>query len=141
MNATSSPLLLSLDPRWVIVAIAFSVGLSVAIIAWLVSRTAAAVPQQDRIWLDAPPLGYRLVWWLVQWLAHYLRVLLPERQTQIGLSRLRLAGLDYALDAAQFLAGRLVWALLCAAFAAWLAGSFALPVLWPALAGFARRTG
>ena len=137
MNATPSPLVLALDPRWVIAAIALSVGLSVAIVAWLVSRTAAAVPQQDRIWLDAPPLGYRLVWWLVQWLAHYLRALLPERQIQIGLSRLRLAGLDYALDAAQFLAGRLVWALLCTAFAAWLASTFALPVLWPVLAGFA----
>ena len=137
MIPTSSPLLLTLDPRWVIAAIALSVGLSVALVAWLVSRTAAAVPQQDRIWLDAPPLGYRLVWWLVQWLAHYLRALLPERQIQIGLSRLRLAGLDYALDAAQFLAGRLVWALLCTAFAAWLAGTFVLPVLWPTLAGFA----
>ena len=137
MNPTPSPLLLALDPRWVIVAIALSTGLSVALVAWLISRTAAAVPNQDRIWLDVPPLGYRLVWWPVQWFAHYLRALLPERQTQIGLSRLRLAGLDYALDAAQFLAGRLVWALLCAAFAAWLARSVALPMLWPTLAGFA----
>ena len=52
MNPTPSPLLLTLDPRWVIAAIALSVGLSVALVAWLVSRTAAAVPQQDRIWLD-----------------------------------------------------------------------------------------
>ena len=69
MNPSSSPLLLTLDPRWVIAAIALSVGLSVALVAWLVSRTAAAVPQQDRIWLDAPPPGYRIVWWPVQWLA------------------------------------------------------------------------
>ena len=137
MIPTSSPLLLTLDPRWVIAAIALSVGLSVALVAWLVSRTAAAVPQQDRIWLDAPPPGYRIVWWPVQWLAHYLRALLPERQTQAGLARLRLAGLDYALDAAQFLAGRLVWALLCAAFAAWVAVSFAFSVPWAALAGLA----
>jgi tight adherence protein C len=135
MNPTSSPLLLTLDPRWVIAAIALSVGLSVALVAWLVSRTAAAVPQQDRIWLDAPPPGYRIVWWPVQWLAHYLRMLLPARQAQADLARLRLAGLDYALDAAQFLAGRLVWALLCAAFAAWMAASFAVPLLWPTLAG------
>ena len=137
MIPTSSPLLLTLDPRWVIAAIALSVGLSVALVAWLVSRTAAAVPQQDRIWLDAPPPGYRIVWWPVQWLAHYLRALLPERQAQAGLARLRLAGLDYALDAAQFLAGRLVWALLCATFAAWMAVTFALPVPWATLAGLA----
>lgn len=137
MNPTPSPLLLTLDPRWVIAAIALSVGLSVALVAWLVSRTAAAVPQQDRIWLDAPPPGYRIVWWPVQWLAHYLRALLPEHQAQTGLARLRLAGLDYALDAAQFLAGRLVWALLCATFAAWMAVTFALPVPWATLAGLA----
>ncbi len=137
MNATSSPLLLALDPRWVIAAIALSAGMSVALVAWLVSRTAAAVPNQDRIWLDAPPLGYRLVWWPVQWFAHYLRALLPVRQTQTGLARLRLAGLDYALDAAQVLAGRLVWALLSAAFSAWLASAFGLPLMWPTLAGFA----
>ena len=137
MIPTSSPLLLTLDPRWVIAAIALSVGLSVALVAWLVSRTAAAVPQQDRIWLDAPPPGYRIVWWPVQWLAHYLRALLPEPQAQAGLARLRLAGLDYALDAAQFLAGRLVWALLCATFAAWMAVTFELPVPWATLAGLA----
>lgn len=137
MNPSSSPLLLTLDPRWVIAAIALSVGLSVALVAWLVSRTAAAVPHQDRIWLDAPPPGYRIVWWPVHWLAHYLRALLPEHQAQAGLARLRLAGLDYALDAAQFLAGRLVWALLCAAFAAWMAVGFGVPVPWPTLAGLA----
>lgn len=137
MNAAPSPLLLTLDPRWVIATIALSAGLSVALVAWLVSRTAAAVPRQDRIWLDAPPPGYRIVWWPVQWLAHYLRVLLPEHHAQAGLARLRLAGLDYALDTAQFLAGRLVWALLCAAFAAWMALSFGLPLPWATLAGLA----
>lgn len=137
MTHTHSPLLMTLDPRWVIAAIALSAGLSVALVAWLVSRSAAAVPRQDRMWLDAPPVGYRLVWWAVQWLAHYLRALLPERQTQADLARLRLAGLDYALDAAQFLAGRVVWALLCAAFAAWTAVTFAFPVHWATLAGLA----
>jgi len=31
-------------------------------------RIAAAVPEQDRAWFDAPPWGYRLLWWPVQWL-------------------------------------------------------------------------
>jgi tight adherence protein C len=135
MSAAPSPLLLMLDPHWVIAVIALSAGLSVALLAWLVSHTAAAVPRQDRIWLDAPPPGFRIVWWPVQWLAHYLRALLPERHTKAGLARLRLAGLDYALDPAQFLAGRLVWGLLCAAFAAWLADAFGLALAWPTVAG------
>lgn len=137
MNNATLPLLLALDPRWVVAVIALCVGLSAALVAWLASRAAAAVPAQDRVWLDAPPAGYRIVWWPVHWLAHYLRALLPERAAEAGLARLRLAGLDYALDAAQFLAGRLVWALLCGGFAAWLAARFAVPLGWPALAGTA----
>lgn len=135
MNFAASPLLLSLDPRWVITAIALGVGLSVTLVAWLVSRTAAAVPQQDRIWLDAPPPAFRIVWWPVQWLAHYLRAVMPERHARVGLARLRLAGLDYALDPAQFLAGRLVWAVLCAGFFAWLGHAFGLALALPALPG------
>ena len=137
MDNATLPLLLALGPRWVVAVIALCVGLSAALVAWLVSRAAAAVPAQDRIWLDAPPAGYRIVWWPVHWLAHYLRALLPKRAAEAGLARLRLAGLDYALDAAQFLAGRLVWALLCGGFAAWLAARFAVPLAWPSLAGTA----
>ena len=134
---TSSSLIGTLDPSWIVGAIALSTGLSVALVGWLVSRAAAAVPPQDRLWLDPPPAGYRIVWWPVQWLAHYLRAPLPERHAQASLARLRLAGLDFALDPAQFLAGRLVWGLLCAVFALWLASTFRLPPGWPTVAAFA----
>lgn len=136
MNASSS-LVEILDPSWVIGAIALSTGLSVALVGWLVSRAAAAVPPQDRLWLDPPPAGYRIVWWPVQWLSHYLQALLPERHAQASLARLRLAGLDFALDPGQFIAGRLVWGLLGAAFAFWQADTFQLPPGWPIVAGFA----
>jgi len=124
-------------PHWVIGVIALTAGLSVTLVVWLLSRAAAAVPRQDRLWLDAPPPGYRLVWWPVQWFAHYLRALLPERHTQAILGRLRLAGLDFALDPAQFLAGCLVWALVCAGIAGWLADTFGSPLGWLQLSGFA----
>lgn len=137
MNADTLPLLPALDPGVVIATIALGAGLSVGLLGWLISRAAASVPRQDRVWLDPPPLAYRVVWWPVHWLAHYLRPVMPERHSLASLARLRLAGLDYALDPAQFLAGQLVWALLCAAFCAWLAGTIAQPLLWPVLAGLA----
>lgn len=137
MNAATPSPLLPPDAHWIIAAVALSAGLSAALIGWLLSRAAASVPRQDRLWLDPPPPGYRVVWWPVQWFAHYLRALLPPRHTQASLARLRLAGLDYALDPAQFLAGRLVWALACALGGAWLADTFTLPVHWPAIAGCA----
>lgn len=137
MNTEASSMLLALDPHWVIGAIALSTGLSFALVGWLLSRSAAEVPKQDRVWLDAPPGGFRLVWWPLQWVAYYLRALLTERQTHASAMRLRLAGLDYALDPAQFLAGRLVWALLCAGVGTWLADTFALPAQWFVVAGVA----
>lgn len=135
MSADALPLLMALSPHWVIGAIAITAGLSIALVAWLLSRSAASIPRQDRIWLDPPPGGYRLVWWPVQWVAHYLRALLPERHVLSSQARLRLAGLDHALDPAQFLAGRLVWALAFASFAGWLASTFAQPLQWAVLAG------
>lgn len=137
MRLDTASLLLALDPHWIIGGIALTTGLSVALVGWLVSRSAASVPKQDRLWLDAPPGGFRVVWWPVQWIAYYLRALMPERMSAATLARLRLAGLDYAIDSAQFMAGRLVWALLCAAFGWWLADTFAMPAQWFVLVGFA----
>ena len=132
---TASQLLGALDPQWIIAAIALTSGASVTLIGWLLSRAAANVPAQDRAWLDAPPLGFRAVWWPVQWIAHYLRTPRIEPHIQASLARLRLAGLDFSLDPAQFLAGRLVWAVLCAGFSVWLTGSFGLSTTWPMIAG------
>jgi len=137
MNTETSSLLLALNPHWIIGAIALSAGLSVALVGWLLSRSAASVPRQDRIWLDHPPGGFRLVWWPVQWVAYYLRALMSERYSAASQARLRLAGLDYALDPAQFMAGRLVWALLCSTFGWWLADSFSLPAQWFVIVSFA----
>lgn len=137
MSAQTDSLLLALDPRWVVGAVALSAGLSVALLGWLVSRSAAAVPRQDRLWLDAPPGGFRVLWWPVQWLAFYLRGLMPDRLHAASLARLRLAGLDYALDPAQFLAGRMLWGAVCAGVGLWLADTFGLPGGAFAGAGFA----
>lgn len=132
---------LHIDAQWVLAGFALAAGLSFALVAWVVSRLVAAVPDQDRTWFDPPPLGYRLVWWPVQWLAHYLDPWLPAARQHADLTRLRVAGLDFALNPAQFLAGRLLWGLVAGLVAAWIADSFHLAVLWPfalgALFGFA----
>ncbi len=124
------------DPEWIITGLALAAGLSFALATWVVSRLAAAVPEQDRTWYDVPPAGYRVLWWPVQWLAHYLAPWLSSARQAATLTRLRAAGLDFALNPAQYLAGRIVWGLAFAAFGVWLAGSFHLAPLWPAVAGF-----
>jgi tight adherence protein C len=122
------------DAHWIPLAAAIGMGFSVAGVSyWLVSAI-ADVPPEDRSYRDRPPLAYRLLWWPIQWIAHYLGRVLPMSYRQRTLTRLRIAGLDYALSSEQFYAGRLLAAVLCAGLTAWLLGSFGKPLQWwPAL--------
>ncbi|NTV97432.1 MAG: type II secretion system F family protein [Thiobacillus sp.] len=113
-----------MDAPWIIPALALAAGLAAALAAWLLARLAADVPAQDRSWLDPPPWGFRLLWWPIQWLAHYLDGNLPAAWLARQDTRLRLGGLDYALNGAQFAAARLLWGLLCALACLGLAGLF-----------------
>lgn len=125
-----------MSPQWVITTLALAAGLSFALIAWVISRLAADVPTQDRAWLDAPPWGFRLTWWPVQWLAHYIDPWLPDaRQTAI-LTKLHIAGLDFSLGPAQFIGGRLVWGLIFGLVGVWLASTFKLSITGPFLIAF-----
>lgn len=106
-------------PGLVLTVLALCLVAPLVVIAWVLGRAAASVPQEDRQYKDPPPLGFRLVWWPLQWIAHYLDALLPARQQQALATRLRKAGLDYALKPAQFVAARIVCALVVVALAAW----------------------
>lgn len=106
MNATTDASMLT------VVATLFTagIGLSVTLVVWLLGRSAAAVPSENREYKDAPPLGFRLIWWPVRWIGHYVQPLLPDRFHQALASRLRRAGLEYSLTPAEFMAGRVLGA-------------------------------
>ncbi len=89
---------------------ALGVGLSAALVAWLLSHAFASVPTENREYKDPPPWGFRLVWWPVQALSHYLNPWIGDRTRERLAIRLRQADLQYALNAAQYLAGRMVCA-------------------------------
>ena len=105
--------------------VALGIGLAVASIAWVISRTLAAVPADDRTYKDAPPLGFRLAWWPITWLSHYLQPLLPAARVHSTSVQLRKAGLEYSVSATQFAASRAVAAMVCMVLGMWLLGSFA----------------
>ena len=108
----------------VIMGLALAAGLAIALLAWSLGRAVAKVPDEDREYKDPPPLGFRLVWWPIQWISYYLEPLLPAKQQTAVMGRLRKAGLDYALRPAQFVAARLVVALLAGGLFYWLLDSF-----------------
>lgn len=128
------------DLHWVPFGAMAGLGLSIAGLVYWLASAIDAVPPEDRSYRDRPPTFFRLFWWPVQWVAHYLGVILPVSYRQRLIVRLRLAGLDYSMSPEQFTAGRLLVAAACAAITVWLLVSFqAKPGGWPlaaALAGY-----
>lgn len=126
---------------WIPLAASIGIGLSAGALSWCLVSAIDAVPAEDRTYRDPPPLAFRLVWWPVQWLAHYLGPVLSIGYRQRSMVKLRLAGLDYTLSPEQFLAARLLLAALGAALLNWLLLSFTLlSGWWPlaaAVGGFA----
>lgn len=109
------------------ILVALAVGLSAALVAWLISQAFAAVPVEDREYKDPPPVGFRLAWWPVQWIAHYLDSLSSAKSRAALAAKLRRAGLDYSISPSQFQASRLVLAAVVAAIFIWVLGSFDNP--------------
>ena len=112
---------------------ALSIGLCVALVALLTARAIAAIPPEDRSWLDRRPAFVGWLWWPTRWIAHLGGARLPARLHRRTLARLRIAGLDYVMTPAQLLAHRIA-----AALALGLAGAIAAALLpWAGIpAGF-----
>jgi len=103
---------------------ALMIGLSVGLVTWVLSRSMAVVPQEDREYKDPPPIAFRLVWWPIQWISFYLSMVLSAKFSFKLLLKLRKGGLDYAVNPSQFMAARLVCAAVVALLFWWILGSF-----------------
>lgn len=110
-----------------ILIFALAVGLAAGLIAWLISKSVADVPEEDRQYKDPPPAGFKLVWWPIQWVASLISSLISAKSHAASLTRLRKAGLDYCLSPAQFTASRIVCAIAVSVIVRWVLGSFDNP--------------
>ncbi len=115
---------------WIAAASALGLGLSIGLLVWWLMHAIDAVPPEDRSYNDRPPLMFRLLWWPLRWVSHYLGPALSPAYRQAVLGRLRVGGLDYALAPEQFVAARLLLAVLAGALTDWLLSSFGRPS-WP----------
>ncbi|MBK4733731.1 type II secretion system F family protein [Noviherbaspirillum pedocola] len=109
-------------PVTLLLALVFGSGF--ALLAWAAGRALAAVPPEDRSYRDAPPPGFRLLWWPIHWLAHFLQPLLSAQRVDRLLIRLGQAGVDFSLSPAQFIASRALAAVSTAALLCWMLGAF-----------------
>lgn len=104
--------------------IALAVGTPTALITWLVIRALAEVPADDRAYKDPPPLGFRLVWWPILWVGHFIPPVLSAQGQAKVLAKLRKAGLEFSLSPVQFSASRIVGAISAGTMSWWVVGSF-----------------
>lgn len=103
---------------------ALAIGLSFALIAWLISQALAAVPEEDREYKDPAPIAFRVVWWPIQWISFYISGFITGKTYTSLLTKLRKAGLDYCISPAQFIATRILSASIIAGIFYWVLGSF-----------------
>jgi tight adherence protein C len=99
---------------WAATAATLAAGGCAGLLAWWIGRTAPALPREDRQYLDPPPPALRVLWLPIRWLAPGAARLLSPRAAERLAVRLRQAGLEFAVLPAQFVAARIVWAVVAA---------------------------
>ena len=109
----------------IITLLAIVSGISAALVAKLIAGAVVAIPAEDRSYKDAPPLGFRLLWWPIHWCSYALHPFVSRAPTAALPVRLRKAGLEYSLSPSQLIAGRLLCAVIVAAFSCWILDSLA----------------
>lgn len=106
--------------QYVIFAVALAAGLAIALVVWLLCSQLASIPPEDRTYKDPPPLGFRLLWWPIHWLSHYtVRLMSASRQHSMR-TKLRLAGLEFCVNPAQYAASRWLCALVFMLLVVWI---------------------
>ncbi len=86
--------------------ISLCLGAAIMLLIMSVYRIFAEVPDENRTYLDRPPLGYRLGWPLIQLGVHYFSSWVTRNYRMATHLRLRQAGMEYSLSPEQFLMGK-----------------------------------
>lgn len=108
-------------------------GLCAVLMTVVVARLLVAPPQLDRRFADPPPRLWRWTWPLIRAIEHHLGTVIGARGSRRAARQLQAAGLSFALNPTQFVAGRIVAAALMATAIA-LAWSPRGLAPWPLLA-------
>lgn len=101
------------------VAISLLFGVAALLLVWWTYQTVIAVPAEDRTYLDRPPSGFRVAWPVIRMIVHYLGPYVSLRYRVSTHARLLKAGVEYSVSPEQFLAGKLVGAVLGMVLGAW----------------------
>lgn len=88
--------------------VAIIIGIFVFGVSWSIYKIVSGLPDEDRSFLDRPPSGFRMVWPLVNVIAHYFGGFLTQSYLMKTVLRLRRAGVEFSVGPEQFFAGKLI---------------------------------
>jgi tight adherence protein C len=91
--------------------IALMLGSSLGLVIWYIHQIFREVPNEDRSYLDRPPMGFRIVWPFIKLIVYYLGPHISRKYRLATHLKLRKAGVDYSVSPEQFFAGQLIGAL------------------------------
>jgi tight adherence protein C len=89
---------------WITITLALVAAIAGGALGLWFAAGAAAVPKENRDYLDRPPTILRYVWRPIRWLGFYLRPLCTTSYCEAIRARLALAGLEFAIEPVQFVA-------------------------------------
>ena len=92
------------------------IGVFITLMVWSSYRIYDDVPDEDRSYLDRPPVGFRLTWPLIKLFVHYFGGFLTSNYHYSTNLRLRRAGVEYCVNAEQFFAGKVIAAFVAMGF-------------------------
>lgn len=92
------------------------IGVFIGLMIWSSFRIYDDVPDEDRSYLDRPPLGFRLTWPFIKILVHYLGHFVNDTYRHSTSLLLRKAGVDYCINAEQFFFSKVISSVLAAFF-------------------------
>jgi tight adherence protein C len=91
-----------------ILVIAVIFGIVIFMVIYSIYQILSEVPDEDRSFLDRPPIGFRLLWPLIKLMVFYIGPRLSMTYRMQTQARLRRAGVDYSLSPEQYFAGKIL---------------------------------
>jgi len=95
------------------------VGISIGVVTYLLGRMFLVVPDENRRYLDRPPLAFRIIWPLIRVFVFYFSPIISKPYRKRTLSRLRRGGMDFSVSPEQFLAAKIYALIIFAIFGYW----------------------
>ncbi len=88
--------------------ISLAFGAFVALMVWQVWRVFHVVPVENRQFMDRPPVGFRIVWPLIQAFVYHFGQHVSETKLSAAHLRLKRSGVEFVVSPQQFIAAKYV---------------------------------